>query len=102
MTPQKSFITRNVIALAWLGFLACGIFGASFRAAAGEFQPVRQRLTYSTDTSPVDIEVVGSTSLVPAFHKLIPELVLRLRLARAYVELYAEREPGFETLEPRP
>ena len=98
MTPQKSFIIRSVIALACLGFFACGISGVNFRAAADEFQPVRKRLTYSTETGPIDIEVVGSTSLVPQFHKLIPELVLRLRLARAYVDLWAEREPGFEIL----
>jgi hypothetical protein len=65
---------------------------------AEAFKPVRERLVFSTDMNPIDIEVVGSTSQVPQFHQLIPELVARFRLARAYVELYAEREPGFELL----
>jgi hypothetical protein len=67
-------------------------------AVADAFKPIRERLTVSTDMAPIDIEVVGSTSQVPQFHKLIPELVVRFRLARAYVDLYAEREPGFEIL----
>ena len=98
----NSRTVKGVIAISCLVLLTClasGLFRVSCCAAnADEFQPVRQRLTYSTDSIPVDIEVIGSTSLVPAFHKLIPELVLRLRLARAYVDLYAEREPGFEIL----
>ncbi|TWB88832.1 hypothetical protein FBZ93_11714 [Bradyrhizobium macuxiense] len=65
-------------------------------AKADVFKPIRERLTVSTDMTPIDIEVVGSTSLVPQFHELIPELVVRFRLERAYVGLYAEREPGFE------
>jgi hypothetical protein len=64
--------------------------------AATAFNPIRERLVVSTDMTPIDIEVVGSTSLVPRLHKLIPELVVRFRLERAYVGLYAEREPGFE------
>jgi hypothetical protein len=101
MTPQKPFNVKSVIALARLALLtcvACGLSGLDLNATTDEFQPVRRRLTYSTDMSPVDIEVVGSTSLVPQFHQLIPDLVLRFRLARAYVDLYAERDPGFEIL----
>lgn len=102
MARPRTLTVTNVAGLVCLVLfisLAWWLFGVARRGAiTDDFRPIAQRLTYSTDTSPVDIEVVGSTSLVPAFHKLIPELVLRLRLARAYVELYAEREPGFEIL----
>jgi len=65
-------------------------------AVADVFTPVRDQLSVSTDLTPIDIEVVGSTSLVPQFHELIPELVVRFRLERAFVKLRAQREPGFE------
>lgn len=79
--------------------LAWWLFGVARRGAiTDDFRPIAQRLTFSTETTLVDVEVIGSTSLVSAFHKLIPELALRLRLARAYVDLYAERDPGFEIL----
>lgn len=65
-------------------------------AMADAFKPIRERLIVSTDMTPIDIEVVGSTSLVPRSHELIPGLVAQFRLARAYVGLYAEQEPGFE------
>lgn len=61
------------------------------------FNPLRKLDTWYTDRSLIDIEVIGSTSLVPAFHRLEPERVLRFRLERAYVHtLFTEREPGFE------
>ena len=81
-----------VVALLMVGVL----FSTSGMADA--FKPIRERLTVSTDMAPIDIEVVGSTSLVPRVHELIPELVVRFRLERAYVSLWAEREPGFEIL----
>jgi len=78
-------------------FLVCLFFGIGCRAVmADTFKPIRERLVFSTDMTPIDIEVVGSTSLVPQFHRLIPELVVRFRLEHAYVSLYAERQPGFE------
>jgi hypothetical protein len=77
-----------------LGALISVLFATSGMADA--FKPIRERLIFSTDMTPIDIEVVGSTSLVPQFHKLVPDLVVRFRLERAYVGLYAEREPGFE------
>jgi hypothetical protein len=81
-----------------ISFLVCLVctFSSGGAAMADTFKPIRERLTVSTDMTPIDIEIVGSTSLVPQFHKLIPELVVRFRLARAYVGLYAESEPGFE------
>jgi hypothetical protein len=66
-------------------------------AKADVFNPIRERLAVSTDMTLIDIEVAGSTSDLPQFHTLIPELVVRFRLARAYVGLYAEHEPGYET-----
>jgi hypothetical protein len=82
-----------VLLVALVCNISCGA------ATAEPFNPIRERLVFSTDMTPIDIEVVGSTSHVPQFHQLIPELVVRFRLARAYVySLYAEREPGFELL----
>jgi hypothetical protein len=61
------------------------------------FQPIRKVITWNTDRSLVDIEVVGSTSMLPDRHTLEPDRVLRFRLERAYVDtLLAERGPGFE------
>ena len=63
------------------------------------FSPVRENVGPSTDRSPVDVEVAGSTSLWPQFHRLEPERVLRLRLERAYVSwMFAKKDPGFEIL----
>jgi hypothetical protein len=99
--PRTLTVTHvaGLVCLVLFVSLAWWLFGVARRGAiTDDFRPVAQRLTYSTDTSPVDIEVVGSTSMIPRDHQLIPELVLRLRLARAYVDLYAERDPGFEIL----
>jgi hypothetical protein len=84
----------------WLVVLALLIVSVLFATSgvADAFKPIRERLTVSTDMTPIDIEVVGSTSLVPRSHELIPGLVVRFRLERAYVDLFAEREPGFEIL----
>jgi hypothetical protein len=93
-----------VLAKSWIAavapLLVSLVFSISFGGAAmaDAFKPIRERLVFSTDMTPIDIEVAGSTSQVPQFHKLIPELVVQFRLARAYVDLYAEREPGFELL----
>ena len=99
---QRTLRTTHVAALVCLVLFVSVVwwlFGVARRGAiTDEFRPMAQRLTFSTEMSPVDIEVAGSTSLVPTDHKLIPDLVLRLRLARAYVDLYAERQPGFEIL----
>jgi hypothetical protein len=73
----------------------------STRIAAEDqpFRPTRERITFSPDRAPVDIEVVGSTSLSPTAHRLLPQLVLRLRLDRAYVyNFITKQEPGFEIL----
>ncbi|QOZ28932.1 hypothetical protein XH93_39300 [Bradyrhizobium sp. CCBAU 51753] len=80
-----------------LAFFICSMLSISCgTATADEFKAVRERLAVSTDMTQIDIEVVGSTSQLPQFHRLIPGLVVRFRLARAYVGLYAEHEPGFE------
>jgi hypothetical protein len=83
----------------WFSILAClvGIISCGM-SRADDFKAVRERITVSTDMTPTDIEVAGSTSQLPQFHKLIPELAVRFRLARAYVQLFSERDPGFELL----
>ncbi len=69
--------------------------GESVRAQS--FRPIKKLSTWYTDRSPVDIEIVGSTSLIPERHRIELDRVLRLRLARAYVlELLAQEQPGFE------
>jgi hypothetical protein len=68
-------------------------------ATAEPFKPVKERITVSTNMTPVDVEVIGSTSLLRQFHRLIPELAVRFRLERAYIDqLFVERDPGFEIL----
>jgi hypothetical protein len=68
-------------------------------AFAQAFNPVHELSGRYTDRTPIDIEIVGSTSLLPEVHKLEPERVLRFRLERAYVTSFiAHREPGFEIL----
>jgi hypothetical protein len=84
----------------WLVVIGLLIVSVLFATSgmADAFKPIRERLTVSTDMTPIDIEVVGSTSLLPRVHELIPELIVRFRLESAYVSLWAEREPGFEIL----
>ena len=61
------------------------------------FMPVRGLTTWYTDRTPIDIEIVGSSSMLPESHHLEPERTPRFRLERAYVDfLIAKREPGFE------
>jgi hypothetical protein len=61
------------------------------------FNPIHKLSTWYTDRTLVDIEVTGSTDLVPEFHHLEPDRVLRLRLERAYIDqLITQPEPGFE------
>jgi hypothetical protein len=61
------------------------------------FAPARDLKLWYTDRTPIDIEVVGSTSLLPDSHRLLPEHVLRFRLERAFVQtLTAKTQPGFE------
>ena len=68
-------------------------------AAEQPFNPTKERITTSTDRTPVDIEIIGSTSLLPDSHRLLPDLVMRLRLERAYVSLFlSEEQPGYEIL----
>jgi hypothetical protein len=91
--------TLGLVAAASLmpGLVAVNSDGAT--PADQPFNPTRKRITFSADRTPVDIEVVGSTSLLPNTHRLLPELVLRLRLDRAYVyNFMAGQQPGFEIL----
>jgi hypothetical protein len=65
------------------------------------FNPLRGNFAtpWNTDRELVDIEIVGSTSLIPDRHRLEPERVLRFRLEKAYVSaLLAEKEPGYEII----
>jgi hypothetical protein len=76
--------------------LALAVFNV-MPAKSQPFQPIRKLITWNTDRGLVDIEVVGSTSMLPDRHTLEPDRVLRFRLERAYVDtLLAERGPGFE------
>jgi hypothetical protein len=70
------------------------------RAEDREFNPVSTNLLgFSTQRNLVDIEIVGSTSLVPHEHKLQPDRVLRLRLERAYITSFlTQADPGFSIL----
>lgn len=65
-----------------------------------KFTPITSNLLgYSTERHAVDIEVVGSTSLVPHEHKLEPDRVLRLRFERAFVTNFMTKvAPGFSLL----
>jgi hypothetical protein len=61
------------------------------------FKPVRELTTWYTDRTPIDIEIVGSSSMLPESHHLEPERTLRFRLERAYVvAIIAKSEPGFD------
>jgi len=67
------------------------------RTSAQPFNPIRELTTWYTDRSVIDIEIIGSTSLVRQTHKLEPERTLRFRLERAYIQFFrAQKEPGFE------
>jgi hypothetical protein len=71
----------------------------SLAGGAQPFSPLRGNYytAWNTDRDLVDIEIVGSTSLIPDRHRLEPGRVLRFRLEKAYVSaLLAEKDPGFE------
>jgi len=70
------------------------------RAEDKGFHPVSVNLLgSSTDRNAVDIEIVGSSSLVPQQHQLQPDRVLRLRLERAYINSFLTKSaPGFSIL----
>lgn len=80
--------------------IAIGLLVSAINVALGTdepFKPIRKLTTWYTDRNLIDIEIVGSTSLVPQFHRIESERVLRFRLERAYVQtLQTEAEPGFE------
>ena len=81
---------------------ALGLFWTSPVLSADDkaFRPITTNvLGYSTSRGLVDIEIVGSTSLVPQEHKLEPERILRLRIERAYVTNFLTKaDPGFSLL----
>jgi len=78
-----------------LGFFCAG----AVLRADNAFPPITTNMGYSTSRDLVDIEIVGSTSLVANEHKLEPERVLRLRIERAYVTLFLTKpDPGFSLL----
>jgi hypothetical protein len=82
----------------WLALAAALILVAfsGTSLTAQPFQPIRRLTTWYTDRTPVDIEIVGSTSLLPEWHKAEPDRALRFRLERAYVQtLLADRGPDF-------
>lgn len=79
--------------------LLCAVIGAvsMAQASAQSFHPIRELNTWYTDRTPVDIEIVGSTSMLPQWHQLEPDRALRFRLERAYVSFFsAHKEPGFD------
>lgn len=79
------------------GALAFAITAQTSDLSAEPFKPVRELTSWYTDRTPIDIEIVGSSSMLPQFHHLEPERTLRFRLERAYVGiLLTEDEPGFE------
>src|SRR4051812_49029904 len=64
---------------------------------AQPFKPIRELSSWYTDRRLIDIEIIGSTSLVPDSHRLEPDRMLRFRLERAYVQtLLTESSPGYE------
>jgi hypothetical protein len=88
-------MTRWLLLLVQLFVLVLVDIGAP--AFSQTFAPARDLKLWYTDRTPIDIEVVGSTSLLPDSHRLLPEHVLRFRLERAFVQtLTAKTRPGFE------
>src|SRR5262249_11305222 len=98
MRARLSAMVRAGILSAIIGSLLAVTSAAP--AAEQPFNPTKERITTSTEMTPVDIEIIGSTSLLPDFHRLLPDLVMRLRLERAYVSLFlSEEQPGYEILD---
>jgi hypothetical protein len=95
----SNFISQRAALLAVFTSLAAATCVGLGMATAEErpFNPIRSVSTAPTDRTLVDLEIVGSTSLVPEQHRLEPERVLRLRLERAYIlTLLTKPQPGFE------
>ncbi len=59
----------------WAAVVLAGTTVGSTCAMAQPFDPVRELTTWYTDRSLIDIEVVGSTSMLPDIHRLEPERV---------------------------
>jgi len=79
--------------------MAAAAFGAAGpdRAVAQPFNPIRELATWYTDRSPVDIEIIGSTSMPSELQRLEPKSALRFRLERAYVDkLITGKVPGLQ------
>jgi hypothetical protein len=86
------------VAILMVLLLATGTLPASAQA----FNPIREKVvsSWNTNRNLVDIEIVGSTSMIQDLHRLEPERMLRFRLERAYLALFlAEKEPGFEIVD---
>src|SRR3954454_20691561 len=89
--------TYRIAALAIVGLFAfCKLSYASGKAFVVTTDSL---LGSSVSREPIDIEIVGSTSLVPHEHILEPYRVLRFRLERAYINNFLTRTaPGFSLL----
>src|SRR5580704_12998938 len=88
---------QNIARLAVAGVLALAATAQASESFAEPFKPVRELTTWYTDRTPIDIEIVGSSSTLPESHHLEPERTLRFRLERAYViAIIAKSEPGFD------
>lgn len=72
---------------------------ASGPAFGQPFDPLRRNLNWSSDRTIIDLQVVGSTSLLVDSHVLQPERQMKLRLERAYVSSFLrQQDGGFELL----
>jgi hypothetical protein len=90
---QRAALLVLFISFALATWLEIGVATAQERP----FNPIRKLSTAPTDRTVVDLEIVGSSGLLPERHRLEPERVLRFRLERAYVDsLLTRTEPGFE------
>ena len=100
MATVVANLVRNAVVSAasplfFFAVLAGAMNGGS--AMAQPFKPIRELSSWYTDRSLIDIEIIGSTSLVPDSHRLEPDRVLRFRLERAYVQtLLTQSSPGYE------
>jgi hypothetical protein len=89
---KSLWVIAAALAVALVATARPGAEDRSFKPLRGKFYTV-----WNTERDLVDIEIVGSTSLIPGRHRLEPERVLRFRLEKAYVgALLAEQEPGYE------
>jgi hypothetical protein len=92
-------LAAAVMVTAVVGVFVWRLMSDSLAGGAQPFNPLRGNFAtvWNTDRDLVDIQIVGSTSLIPANHRLEPERVLRFRLEKAYVStLLTEKEPGHE------